>query len=171
MLTLLAKILAALNSENSPRQISLAIALGMVVGLTPLLSMHNVLLLLLAFLLRINLSAFFLSVGGFTGLGLMGANLFAGVGETLLNAQSLYTWWGYLYQATWFKLAHLHHTLTLGALVVALLLFLPLMLASQWLIIRYRALLSAWVEKFHIIRSLKASRFYKIYLSMTDVGA
>ena len=138
MLTLLAKLLAALNSASSPRQIALALALGMLVGLTPTLSLHNLLILLLAFVIRVNLSAFFLAVAAFSGLGLLTAAPFAGLGETLLNNPELQTLWTSLYQVTLFKLSHLHHTLTLGSLVAAVILFLPMIALSQWLIVRYR---------------------------------
>jgi uncharacterized protein (TIGR03546 family) len=170
MLTLLAKLLAALNSENSPRQIALAIAMGMVVGLSPLLSLHNVLFLLLVFILKINLSTFFIALAGFSGLALLGAPLFSSIGEQLLHAPALYTSWTYLYQASLFKLAHFHHTLTLGSLVASLILFIPVMLISEWLILRYRVHIKAWIEKFHIINTLKASRFYKIYLGLSGTG-
>ena len=41
MLTLFFKALKALNSDYSPAQISLAVCLGMIIGLTPLGSVHN----------------------------------------------------------------------------------------------------------------------------------
>ena len=66
MLDMLAKLLKALNAEGSPTQISLGFAAGLIVGLTPLWSLHNVLLVFLVFLLRINLSAFFLSFAVFS---------------------------------------------------------------------------------------------------------
>ncbi len=45
MLTLLAKLFQALNSESSSRQIALAVALGFFFGLAPLASLHNVVIL------------------------------------------------------------------------------------------------------------------------------
>ncbi|AWB65820.1 DUF2062 domain-containing protein [Saccharobesus litoralis] len=167
MLTLLAKLLHALNSESSPRQIAAAIALGLCVGITPLLSLHNLLFLLLAFLIRINLSAFFLSATVFSAVGLLLAPISISLGEALLTAPSLQGLWTSLYQFNIYKLAHLHHTLTLGSLLVGLILFVPCMLASQQIVIRYRVHIKAFIEKFKVVQWLKSSKFYQIYQTVT----
>ncbi|MCJ8268422.1 MAG: TIGR03546 family protein [Psychrosphaera sp.] len=167
MLTLIAKLLAALNSESSPRQIALAIALGMIVGLTPFLSMHNILILLLAFVIRVNLSAFFLCVGAFSGLAFFTSAPFASLGESILNNPAMVDFWTGLYQLSFLKLSHFHHTLTLGSLVASLVLFLPLLFISKFLIERYRHHMKAFVEKFKIVRTLKSSRLYQLYVSFS----
>jgi len=68
MLYTLAKVLNVLNSEADPSQISLAVALALVAGLTPLMSLHNLVVLLLVLVLRVNLSAFLLGLAIFSGL-------------------------------------------------------------------------------------------------------
>ena len=50
MLTLLAKLFQALNSDSSIRQIALAIALGFIVGLSPILSLHNIIIIFFRFI-------------------------------------------------------------------------------------------------------------------------
>lgn len=44
MIRLLLKLIKALNSEASPWQLAFAIACGLVVGFTPLYSVHNLLI-------------------------------------------------------------------------------------------------------------------------------
>jgi uncharacterized protein (TIGR03546 family) len=166
MLTMIAKLLAALNSQSSPRQIAVAIALGMIIGLTPFLSMHNILILFIAFIIRVNLSAFFLAVGLFSGFGLLTAPLFSSIGEMLLNSPTMSAMWTGFYQVTLFKLSHLHHTLTLGSLVASLVLFVPMVLLCVYLIERYRHHMKTFVEKFKIVQTLKSSRLYQIYTSV-----
>ncbi|MDN3651876.1 TIGR03546 family protein [Thalassotalea ponticola] len=168
MLTMLAKLFKALNSESSTAQIALAIALGMVVGLTPTYSLHNLILLLVAFVLRINLSAFFLSVACFSLLSLAFGPVFALVGEALLTQPSLQVFWQGLYQYDLFKLASLHHTLTLGALLIGVVLFIPVYLLSKVLVQRYRQHMKAFVDRFKLIRMLKGSRFYQIYQGLNS---
>ena len=56
MLTLLARILKALNSETSARSLAIAVVLGMFLGLTPLWRVHNLIILLAALIFRVNLS-------------------------------------------------------------------------------------------------------------------
>ena len=170
MLTLLAKLFKALNSESSPRQIAFAIALGMIVGLTPTFSMHNLLVLFIAFIIRINLSAFFLGFAVFSLLSIPFASTFAGVGEQLLTNESLQALWQSLYQSSLLKLAHFHNTLTLGALVVALVLLIPVTILGQYLVVRYRNHVKTFIEKFKIVQLIKGSKFYKIYQGLTGTG-
>ncbi|MCU4674245.1 TIGR03546 family protein [Catenovulum sp. 2E275] len=163
MLTLLAKLFIALNSENSPKQISYAIALGMIIGLTPMLSLHNLVVLLLAFLVRVHLGAFFVGWTVFSILGLLFAPLFASLGHYLLTMPSLAGMWDALYQSTFMRLAHFHHTSTLGSLVVCLILFFPLVFLLNYLIAEYRTHIMTYVLKFRIVQTLKASKIYKLY--------
>lgn len=169
MLTLLAKLFAALNSEDSPIQISFGFAFGMILGLTPTMSLHNLIVLFLVLLFRVNLGGFFLSFAFFSLFSLAFNPIAASLGETLLNHADLAGFWQAAYQITAMKLAHFHHTLTLGSLVIALAAFAPLIFLSQFLIKKYRVTIKAHIEKFKIIQWLKASRFYRIYQGVTGV--
>ncbi len=163
MLTTLAKLFIALNSENSPKQISYAIALGMIIGLTPLFSLHNLVILFLAFVVRVHLGAFFAGWTVFSILGLLFAPLFASLGHGLLTLPALAGLWDTLYQSTFMQLAHFHHTTTLGSLLVSLIVFYPLVRLLNHLILKYRTHIMAYVLKFKIVQTLKASKVYKAY--------
>ena len=80
MLQAIAKLLKVLNSESEPGQISLAVCLAMVIGLTPFYSLHNLLVLLLVFLLRVNVSAFILGFIVFSGAAFLLDPLFHNLG-------------------------------------------------------------------------------------------
>ena len=168
MIGQIAKLLAAMNSESSPRQLAVAVAFGMIVGLTPTLSLHNAVILLLVYILRVNVSAFFIAAAGFGGLGLLTAGTFSAFGALLLNDPELAQMWTVLYQITLFKLAHLHHTLTLGSLLIAKALFIPTYFIAKWMIESYRHVFQTFIEKFKVIQALKSSRFYQIYSSYSS---
>ena len=171
MLTLLAKLFSALNSESSIRQIALAIALGFIVGLSPLLSLHNVIILFFVMLIRVHLGSFILSVGFFSGLSYLLSPLIVTVGESLLTSQGLSGLFSSLYQVTLFKLAHWHNTYTLGAIVLGSLLAFPLYFLSKFIIEKYRVHIMAFFEKFRIVKALKASKFYRLYLEFSGQGS
>jgi len=162
------KLFKALNSEASPWQLAFAIAFGLVVGLTPLMSLHNVLLVLLVFMLRVNLSAFFLATGFFTGLAYLLDGVSLSVGEAILTNPSLQSFWTSLYQSEFWQLTHFNHTLTMGSLVIALILFVPVALLSKYLIVTYRHRLMVWVGKLKVVQMLKASKFYGLYGAFSD---
>jgi hypothetical protein len=51
-------------------------------------------------------------------------------------------------------------------LIIALALFLPTYWLGRLLIVRYRLHILAWVNKISLVRVIKASRFYQLYLSL-----
>ncbi|MEY8215722.1 MAG: TIGR03546 family protein [Colwellia sp.] len=167
MLTLLAKLFSALNSESSIRQIALAIVLGFIVGLSPLLTLHNIVILFFVMLIRIHLGSFILSVGFFSGLSYLLSPFIIMVGEWLLTSDGLVDLFTVLYQSTLFKLAHWHNTYTLGAFVLGCILAIPLYFFSKVIIEKYRLHIMAFFQKLKIVRALKASKFYRLYLSFS----
>lgn len=167
MLTLLAKLFHALNSESSSRQIALAITLGFIVGLGPMYTLPNAFLLFIALLIRVHLGAFILAAGFFSGVSYLCSGIIVGVGESILTMPALLDTFTALYQITLFKLSHLHHTYTLGALVSGFVLATPVYFIVKFLIEKYRIAIQAMFEKFRIVKILKGSRFYQIYLELS----
>ena len=163
MFTLLAKILSALNSDAEPHQIASGVALAMLAGLNPLLGGVGLLVLVLIFSLRVNLSTFIALFAVFSGLSLLLAPLMASIGESLLLNEGWADMWTALYQSYWFRLAAYNNTLVLGSAVLSIVLLLPVFFIARWLVIKYRAALMAFVDKFKVVQSLKASKFYQIY--------
>lgn len=166
MFSILAKLLKALNSDASPSQISLATCLALVVAFTPMFSWHNALVLLIALVVRVNLSAFLVSLAGFSLLAWFVDPLSASVGEQLLTAPSLQATWVSLYQYDFLRITQFNHTLVMGGLVVSLLAFLPVFFLSRFLVVQYRAKVLAWVERLWIAKFIKGSKFYRIYQSI-----
>lgn len=168
MLTMLAKLLKALNSESAPWQIALAFSLALIVALTPMFSLHNALVLLLAFVLRINLSAFFLGVAAFSLLAVAIDPFSVRLGESLLANPALQSTWTTLYQSDFWRMTAFNHTLVLGGLIISLMAFVPVFMLSKVLINLYRDRLIAWVNKLKIAQVLKASKFYNLYKSVAE---
>ncbi|WDE03822.1 TIGR03546 family protein [Thalassomonas viridans] len=160
---ILAKLLKALSSDASPWQLALGIMFGMIFGLTPLLSLHNLLILFIVLFFRINLSTFLLAVPLFSGLGFFLSPLMAMLGEMLLTLDAMKVPWTWLYNTAFGQLSRFFHTLTLGSLATALVLAPGVLIFSKILIIQYREKVMDSIEKFKIIQLLKGSRFYRLY--------
>ena len=166
----IAKLLKVLNSESEPAQISLAICLAMIVGLTPLYSLHNLLVFLLVCMLRVNASAFILGFVFFSGAAYLLDPLFHKLGLWVLTLPALEGLWTGLYgQALW-RIARFNNSLVMGSLVSSLLLSIPLLLTLNVLIRRYRQHILEWLRKLKIVKILKASKFYEIYESAAAWG-
>ncbi len=168
MIKLLAKLLRVLNSETDPGQISLGLCFAMILGLTPLLSLHNLFVLLLVFILRVNLSAFLLGLALFTGIAYLLDPLFHLLGLTVLTAPSLADLWTFLYQSMWWRLEHFNNSIVMGSLMFSVSIFVPVLLLSNLLIRRYRQHVMVWVQKSRLMQMFKASKLYQTYETLSS---
>ncbi len=167
MIELLAKLLRVLNSETEPGQISLGFCFAMIIGLTPLLSLHNLLVLLLVFIFRVNLAAFLMGLALFTGIAYLLDPLFHQLGLAVLTASSLEGLWTSLYQSVWWRLEHFNNSIVMGSLVFSIGLFIPTLLLLNLIIRRYRQHVLAWVQKTKIMQVFKASKLYETYQTLS----
>jgi uncharacterized protein (TIGR03546 family) len=170
MLRMLARLLAVLNSETHPGQISLGFCFAMVAGFTPFLSLHNLLVLLLVLVIRVNLSAFLLGLPLFSGLAFGLDPLFHRIGLAVLTHEFLEGLWTALYNSTLWRLEHFNNSIVMGSLLCSLVSFVPLYFLSNVAIRRYRVHVLAWVEKTRVMQFLRASRFYNLYQSFSGMG-
>ncbi|MDO6804023.1 TIGR03546 family protein, partial [Wenyingzhuangia sp. 1_MG-2023] len=168
MLSMLANLLKALNSETSPWQISLAVCLSLVVALTPFWGLHNLLVLLLVLLIRTNIAGFLFGLALFSLAAMLVDPLSVRLGESLLANPALIDFWTALYQSDFWRLMGFNHTLTLGGFVIAVVSMAPLFVVMQVLIKQYRSRVMTWVSKLKIVQALKASKFYSIYQAVAE---
>ncbi len=170
MLGIIARFLRILNSETEPGQISLGFCFALIAGLTPLWSLHNVVVLLLVLILRVNVSAFLLGFVFFSGLAYLLDPIFHSIGLALLTNASLEVVWTSLYNSTLWRLERFNNSIVMGSLVFSIVACLPLYVVSTILIRRYRAHVLAWVQRSRMMHLLKASKLYRAYQSVSGVG-
>jgi uncharacterized protein (TIGR03546 family) len=169
MLRAAAKLLKVMNSETEPGQISLAFCFGMLAGFTPILSVHNLLVLLLVMVLRVNASGFILALGVFTGVAYLLDPLFHAIGLKALTAGALEGLWTTMYNSTFWRLERFNNTVVMGSLLVSVLLFVPMLILSNVLIRKYREHVLEWVRKTRVMQFIKGTKFYNIYLQVSEV--
>lgn len=163
MLTFFAKLLGILNSDTEPKFIALAITLAMMAGLSPTFSLVTLLVIALLILLRAHLATFFALYAVFSLVAVLLSPVISMLGEYLLVSENLQQTWQSLYQSVWFRLFEYNDTFHMGSAVLAVALIIPTYLVSILLIKAYREKFMAFVNKFQIVKSLKASKFYKVY--------
>ena len=170
MIKMIAKLLKVINSETEPGQISLAFCFAMIAGLTPLYSLHNLLVLLIVLIIRVNLSAVILGLTFFTGIAYLLDPFFHWLGLGILNATALNGLWTSLYNITVFRLAKFNNSIVMGSLFFSLIAFVPFYVISNLLILRYREHILTWVQKTRIMQFLKSSRLYSAYQTVSGWG-
>ncbi|MDB5037886.1 MAG: hypothetical protein JWQ35_1414 [Bacteriovoracaceae bacterium] len=129
------KIVKLFNSEVKPNQLAWGISFGMMVGLTPLLSLHNLISLLVVCLFRINFLMFFLSLGLFSVLSFLLRPFFDWFGYLLLvDMTALRSFWIFMTTGPVVPFFRFNNTVMTGSFFLSLALFFPLFI----LIVKFR---------------------------------
>lgn len=163
-LKLLSKLINILSSAASPNQIAGGFALGMVIGLTPLLTLHNVLVFILIILININIATAIVSFAVFSGAAYLLDPLFHNLGYFMLvDMQSLTDLWTTLYNIPVIALSRYNNTVVLGSLMAALLLFIPLFFSSKLFVGVFRRSLLPKFQQLKIVQLAKGSKIYHLY--------
>lgn len=170
MLTLLAKLLQALNSENSSRQIAAAVSLALFFGLAPLVSLQSLLVIFLVLFIRVHIASFILAATVFSGIGFLLSPVTIAVGENLLTSNALNGMFYLFYQFDLFKLFHLHNTYNLGAWVVGGVVGIMGYFPAKVLVDKYRVHIKAFFEKLYLVRALKATKVFRLYSQFSGQG-
>lgn len=166
MLTVLAKILKVLNSEDKPWQIAAAVVLAAYMGLTPLGALHNAVLLLLVLWLRVNLTLFLVSFVLFTAIAFAVDPLSNQLGLLLLNAPALQALWTSLYDSTVWRALAYNNSLVLGSFALASLLSVPLFFSVVFVVRNYRERIQQKLQQSRFMHLVKGSKLFSIYNSL-----
>ena len=169
MVKIIFKLLKILNSETDPKQISLAFSFSMITGLTPFLSLHNLFVLLLVLLIRVNISTFIAGLVLFSGVAYIMDPLFNKLGLFILTASPLQGFWTSLYNVTLFRLENFNNSIVMGSLIFSLSFFIPLFIITNILIFKYRTIVMVWIKQIKIVQTLKAGKIYSFYKSLTGL--
>jgi uncharacterized protein (TIGR03546 family) len=164
LLKLVQSLVKTLHSDGTPTQIGVGVALGAALGLTPIANAHNLLVLLLLAVLNVSFGAGMLAWVVFVPVGFMLDPLFNRVGHWfLVDAASMRPMWTTWDNTPVLALTNFNNTIVIGSVVVWLVLFVPIWLASHYAVVRYRATLGERVRQSHFYKVLSASQFYNVY--------
>jgi len=164
ILKLLQALVKALHSEGTPGQVAAGIALGAILGLTPLVNLHNLVVAALILMLNVSVPGAMLGWVAFTPLGFVLDALFDALGRRLLlETPALTPLWTGLANIPVVPLTNFNNTVVLGSLVFALLLFVPLYFGGRWAVRRYRETIGERVMQSRLYQAVAASRLYGIY--------
>lgn len=159
----LQSLFKALNSDGTPGQVGMGLALGLVFGLTPLMSLHNLVFLAIAMLTTVSFPGVMLGWAIAVPFGFMLDPLFDRVGLALLTTDALAPLWTWIVNTPVLSLAHLNNTIVLGSLVTWAVLFVPAYFLFRYLVARYRKDIYARLEKTHAFRVIKTSKLWSVY--------
>jgi uncharacterized protein (TIGR03546 family) len=158
ILKFLLNFLNMLNQKVSSRQIAAGLALGVVPGLTPTGSLHNLLVLLVFFYFPVNKSAALITWALFSPVAYALDPVFHRLGEFLLTQPGFLPLWETLYNTPVVPWTRFNNTLVLGSLTAALILVIPAYYLFLWAVNRWRDTVVARASKWKIVQILKATK-------------
>ncbi|MDT8318786.1 MAG: TIGR03546 family protein [bacterium] len=156
-------LIKILHSDASPAQVAGGVALGLIIGLTPLLNIHNLLVLFIILLIRINLGSAMLSFMLFSLIAYLLDPLYHQLGLMILKSPELQTLWTDLYNAPGMRLTRFNNSIVMGSLALSLILIIPVWLAAFAFVRSYRGSLKEKIDNLRIVKLVKASSIYKWY--------
>ena len=162
-LTLLRYFLKGLFKENNPKQIALAISLGMFIGLIP---KDNILvhILFISFMcIRINIPFFILSIIFFSYISFLTDPVADKIGYFILTHELLHDFFIKLYNMPIVPWTDFNNTVVIGGIVVALILYMPIYFLSLKLISYYNVNFKEKILNSKIVKALKMSFLFEWY--------
>lgn len=157
-------LVKALNSEGTPGQVAAGIAMGACLGLTPLVSLHNLLIVGVIMFFRVSVPGATLGWLIFTPVGFALDPLFHAIGlELLADTSALRGLWIWLYNTPVIALGNPTNTIVLGSVVFWVVTAVPIYFLARWGVARYRATIYERYKDARFFKALKASKVYGIY--------
>ena len=164
LLKLLQSIIKTLHSEGTPTQVALGVALGSALGLTPLMNVHNLVVLVLIVMLNVSFGGAMLGWGLFVPVGFLLDPVFHRIGHRLLaETPALAPTWAEWYNTALLPYTNFNNTVVLGSVVGWLALFLPIFVAARVAVSWYRATVGERVRRSRFYQALTASKAYNVY--------
>jgi uncharacterized protein (TIGR03546 family) len=170
-LELLAKLVKILRSAASPNQIASGFVIGMVIGLTPFWTLHNLILIAILIILNINIGTAIYSFILFSAIAYLADPLFHNLGYFILvDMVNLKSLWTYLYNLPVVALSRYNNTVVIGSLTMAVILSLPTFFLAKSGIIYYRENIDQKMQKWKIVQVVKGSKIYSFYDKIKKLG-
>ncbi len=160
---LLHTLVKALNSDGTPGQVAAGMAIGLCFGLTPLLSLHNVLVLAVAMLTTVSFPGVMLGWAVAVPVGFMLDPLFHRIGMALLTSDGLTPAFVWIVNTPVVSLSRLNNSIVLGSLVAWVALLVPMYFVFRYLVARYRKDIYERLERTRFFQVIKASKVWNVY--------
>jgi uncharacterized protein (TIGR03546 family) len=163
LLKLIQSLIKTLHSAGTPGQVAAGAALGSALGLTPLMSFHNLVVFSLLVLLNVSFGGGMLGWALFVPVGFLLDPVFDKIGLSLLTAAPLRPLWTDWTNTPILPYTDFNNTIVLGSFVSWLALAIPIFFAARYGVAKYRATIGERVRQSKVYKAITASQFYNVY--------
>ncbi|MBK7906389.1 MAG: TIGR03546 family protein [Gemmatimonadetes bacterium] len=163
ILKFLQTLIKALNSDGTPGQVGAGMALGLCLGLTPIGSLHNLVVLAIAMLTTVSFPGFMLGWAVAVPVGFALDPVFDRVGMSLLLNDRLAPFFTWVVNTPVVAWSRLNNSIVIGSLVCWLVVVIPAAFVFKALVAKYREHVFARLEQMKVFQAIKASKLYQAY--------
>ena len=163
LVKLIQSLIKTLHSAGTPGQVAAGMALGSALGLTPLMSLHNLFIFALLVLLNVSFGGGMLGWMLFVPIGFLLDPVFDSIGSSLLLAPSLRPLWTDWTNTPVLPFTNFNNTIVLGSFVAWVVLAVPIFFAARYGVARYRATVGERVRQSRWYKAVTASQVYNVY--------
>jgi uncharacterized protein (TIGR03546 family) len=152
-----------LNSDTGNISLAAGMTCGFILGMTPTLSLHSLLIFLILFFFRIQIGAALVTAFFFKFVAFILDPIFDTAGQKVLEMDSLQGIFTSLYNMPLVPYTRFNNSIVMGSAVITFILSPFVFLISQWLIIKYRETVVARFRETKIWKAVEATKFYQWY--------
>jgi uncharacterized protein (TIGR03546 family) len=161
--------LKLLNSDTGTNQLASGLAIGIVLGFSPFLSLQTFLVLFLILFFRVQIGAAFLSAFFFKFIAYLIDPVSDTLGRTLLESAALRPTWTLLYNMPIIPLTRFNNSIVMGSGVLGFILAIPFFFIFKKLIIKYRETVVARFKQTKVWKAMQATSLYKWYATYSSL--
>lgn len=152
-----------LNSDTGTNQLAAGLALGMILGFSPTLSLQTLIAFVILFFFRIQIGAAFLSAFFFKFAAFLIDPLSDKVGRGVLETEGLRPLFVSLYNMPLVPMTRFNNSIVMGSGLIAIVLAIPSFFIFKALIVKYRQTVVAKFKQTKIWKAWSATNVYKWY--------
>ena len=166
---LLTSFIKILREGQTPNQVAGGFALGMIVGISPSITLQGLFIWLIILILDVNLSAALLAFTVFALIAFLADPLFHALGYFLLvDVDALHGLWTWMYNVPIAPLTRFYNTVVMGSFASGLILVFPVYFGMKRFVVAYRATIGARIERTKIYQVLKKNALVTWYTKIRD---
>lgn len=152
-----------LNSDTGNISLAMGMTCGFILGMTPVLSLHSLLIFLILFIFRIQIGAALVMAFFFKFVAFLLDPIFHSVGSKVLEMESLQSLFTTLYNMPIVPYTRFNNSIVMGSGVVTFVLSPFVFIASQYFIVKYRETVVARFKDTKFWKAVQATKFYQWY--------
>jgi uncharacterized protein (TIGR03546 family) len=152
-----------LNSETGNISLAAGMTCGFILGMTPVLSLHSLIVFLFLFIFRIQIGAALVTAFFFKFAAFLLDPIFHSMGSKVLEMPSLQDFFTTLYNMPIIPFTRFNNSIVMGSAVVTFALSPLVFIGSMYFISKYRELIVAKFKKTKFWKFVEATKFYEWY--------